>query len=66
MTRVLFACDTYFLLCFSVILLAGEFLKQSKSLLEDGIPARTIIKAVRKATKVVLEKVQKDAFDLNR
>jgi len=49
----------------SVILLAGEFLKQSKTLLEDGIPPRTIIKAVRKATKVVLEKVQKDAFDLN-
>ena len=48
-----------------MILLAGEFLKQSKALLEDGIPARTLIKAVRKATKVVLDKVSADAFDLN-
>jgi len=49
----------------SVVLLAGEFLKQSKALIEDGIPPRTIIKAIRKATKVVLDKVNKDAFDLN-
>jgi len=48
----------------SVILLAGEFLKQSKILLEDGIPPRTIIKAVRKATKVILDKLHKDAYDL--
>ena len=47
-----------------MILLAGEFLKQSKILLEDGIPPRTIIKAVRKATKVILDKLHKDAYDL--
>ena len=59
-------CNFLFDLAFcSVILLAGEFLKQSKALLEDGIPARTLIKAVRKATKVVLDKVSADAFDLN-
>jgi len=49
----------------SVVLLAGEFLKQSKALIEDGIPPRTIIKAIRKATKVVLDKVKQDAYDLN-
>ena len=37
----------------SVVLLAGEFLKQSKSFIEEGVHPQIIIRAFRKATTLV-------------
>ncbi|XP_065649684.1 T-complex protein 1 subunit eta isoform X2 [Hydra vulgaris] len=42
----------------SVILLAVEFLKQVKPLVEEGVHPQILIKGFRKATKFVLEKIQ--------
>lgn len=41
----------------SVVLLAGEFLKQVKPYVEEGVHPRIIIKAVRKATSLALQKI---------
>lgn len=42
----------------SVVLLAGEFLKQIKPYVEDGVHPRIIIKAIRKALHLCVEKIQ--------
>jgi hypothetical protein len=41
----------------TVVLLAGEFLKQIKSLVEEGVHPRIIIKAFRKAMQLTIEKI---------
>jgi T-complex protein 1 subunit eta len=41
----------------SVVLLAGEFLKQVKSFVEEGVHPRIIIRAVRKAMQLTVEKI---------
>ena len=41
----------------SVVLLAGEFLKQIKPFIEEGVHPRTIIKAVRRSLQLCLEKI---------
>lgn len=41
----------------TVVLLAGEFLKQVKPFVEEGVHPRIIIKAIRKALKLSLEKI---------
>ena len=40
----------------SVVILAGEFLKQCKPFVEEGVHPRVIIRAFRKATALALEK----------
>jgi T-complex protein 1 subunit eta len=37
----------------SVVILAGEFLKQAKSFVEEGVHPQTIIKGYRKASELV-------------
>jgi len=41
----------------SVVILAGEFLKQCKPFVEEGIHPRIIIRAFRKATKLALDRM---------
>ncbi|XP_046746670.1 T-complex protein 1 subunit eta isoform X2 [Diprion similis] len=41
----------------SVVLLAGEFLKQVKPFVEEGVHPRIIIKAFRRATQLAIEKI---------
>lgn len=41
----------------SVVLLAGEFLKQVKPFIEEGVHPRIIIRAFRKAMQLTTEKI---------
>lgn len=41
----------------SVVMLAGEFLKQCKQFVEEGVHPRVIIKSFRRATQLALEKI---------
>ena len=41
----------------SVVLLAGEFLKQVKPFVEEGVHPRIVIRALRKATQLAIEKI---------
>jgi T-complex protein 1 subunit eta len=41
----------------SVVLLAGEFLKQVKPFVEEGVHPRIIIKALRKARQLAVERI---------
>jgi len=41
----------------SVVILAGEFLKQCKPFVEEGVHPRIIIRAFRKATKLALDRL---------
>jgi len=49
----------------SVVLLAGEFLKQMKPFVEEGVHPRTIIRSVRKATQMALEYLDKVAVKID-
>jgi len=42
----------------SVVILAGEFLKQCKPFVEEGVHPRVIIKSFRRATQLALEKIK--------
>ncbi len=42
----------------SVVILAGEFLRQCKPFVEEGVHPRVIIKAFRKATQLAVEKIK--------
>ena len=42
----------------SVVLLTGEFLKQVKPFIEEGVHPRIIIKSLRKATQLAVEKIK--------
>jgi len=48
----------------SVVVLAGELLKEAKGFLEDGLVAPQIIKGYRTASTLVLQKLQEMAVDL--
>ncbi|KAL3864473.1 hypothetical protein ACJMK2_006152 [Sinanodonta woodiana] len=50
----------------SVVLLAGEFLKQAKPFIEEAVHPQIIIKAYRKATSLALEKVKEIAVSVKR
>ncbi|KAJ8915228.1 hypothetical protein NQ315_015451 [Exocentrus adspersus] len=50
----------------SVVLLAGEFLKQIKPYIEEGVHSRVIIRAVRKSHQLCLEKIQELAVKINK
>jgi T-complex protein 1 subunit eta len=48
----------------SVVVLAGEFLREAKRFLEDGLPPQTIVKGYRKACQIALGKLREMAYDL--
>lgn len=50
----------------SVVLLAGEFLKQIKPYVEEGVHPRIIIKAVRKALQLCNDKIQELAVRIEK
>lgn len=49
----------------SVVLLAGEFLKQVKPFVEEGVHPRIIIKAVRKALTLCVDKINELAVKID-
>lgn len=50
----------------SVVLLAGEFLKQIKPFVEEGVHPRIIIKAVRRALQLCHEKINQLAVKIDK
>jgi len=50
----------------SVVILAGEFLKQCKPFVEEGIHPRVIIKSFRKATTLALNKINEISIKINK
>lgn len=50
----------------SVVILAGEFLKQCKPFVEEGVHPRVIIRAFRKATKLALDRISELAVKINK
>ncbi|XP_060528169.1 T-complex protein 1 subunit eta [Cylas formicarius] len=50
----------------SVVLLAGEFLKEIKSYVEEGVHPRIIIRAVRKSLQLCLEKISEISVKINK
>merc|ERR1719370_2752291 len=50
----------------SVVILAGEFLKQCKPFVEEGVHPRVIIRAFRKATKLALDRMVELAVKINK
>jgi len=50
----------------SVVILAGEFLKQCKPFVEEGVHPRVIIKSFRKATKLALDKIAELGVKINK
>ncbi|CAD7955453.1 unnamed protein product [Amoebophrya sp. A120] len=49
----------------SVVVLCGEFLREAKTFLEDGVVAQTIIKGYRKAAELALQKLKDISIDLS-
>lgn len=50
----------------SVVLLAGEFLRQLKPFVEEGVHPRIIIKAIRKALSICIEKINEMAVSIEK
>lgn len=50
----------------TVVLLAGEFLKQIKPFVEDGVHPRIIIKSIRKSLQLCLKKISELAVKINK
>jgi len=50
----------------SVVLLAGEFLKQSKPFIEEGVHPQIIIRAFRKATLMAVKKIKEIAVQIKK
>jgi T-complex protein 1 subunit eta len=50
----------------SVVLLAGEFLKQCKPFVEEGVHPRIIIKSFRKATQLAVDKINDLAIRIDK
>ncbi|KAK9509311.1 hypothetical protein O3M35_006656 [Rhynocoris fuscipes] len=50
----------------SVVLLAGEYLKQLKPYVDEGVHPRIMIKAVRKATQLALDKINSLAVKIEK
>lgn len=50
----------------SVVLLAGEFLKQIKPFIEEGVHPRIIIKAIRKSLALCIEKIESLAVKIQK
>jgi len=49
----------------SVVLLAGEFLRECKPFIEEGVHPQTIVKAFRTANKMVIDKLESIAVHLD-
>ena len=49
----------------SVVLLAGEFLRECKPYIEEGVHPQTIVKAFRHANKLAIEKLEEIAVHLD-
>jgi len=50
----------------SVVILAGEFLKQCKQFVEEGVHPRIIIRSFRKATTMALAKIEELAVKIDK
>jgi len=50
----------------SVVILAGEFLKQCKPFVEEGVHPRIIIRSFRKATKLALDRLAELSVRINK
>ena len=50
----------------SVVLIAGEFLKQCKPFVEDGVHPQIIVRAFRKATHLCVEKIKEIAVKIQK
>ncbi|KAJ8664325.1 hypothetical protein QAD02_005987 [Eretmocerus hayati] len=50
----------------SVVLLAGEFLKQVKPFIEEGVHPRIIIKAFREAIKLAIDKINELSIKIDK
>lgn len=50
----------------SVVLLAGEFLKQIKPFIEEGVHPRTIIKALRRALQIAVNKINELSVKIDK
>lgn len=48
----------------SVVVLAGEVLKEVRELVEQGVSAQTIIKGLRRASAMAVNKVKEIAVDM--
>jgi T-complex protein 1 subunit eta len=49
----------------SVVVLAGEFLKEAKLAIEDGVHSQIIIKGYREACRLVKQKIRELAVDIS-
>lgn len=50
----------------SVVLLAGEFLKQMKPFIEEGVHSRIIIKALRRALQIAIDKINELSVKIDK
>ena len=50
----------------SVVILAGEFLKQCKQFVEEGVHPRIIIRSFRKATTLALKKIEEISVKIDK
>lgn len=50
----------------TVVLLAGQFLEQCKTLIEEGVHPHAIIRAFRRATNLAIEKINEIAVKINK
>lgn len=50
----------------SVVLLAGEFMKQMKPFVEDGLHSQVIIRSVRRAVELAIERINEIAVSTNK
>ena len=50
----------------SVVLFAGELLKEIKPFIEEGVPPQVVIKGVRKACDLAVNKVKELAVNISR
>ena len=49
----------------SVVLLAGEFLKQMKPFVEDGLHSQVIIRSVRRAVELAIQRINEIAVKVS-
>lgn len=50
----------------SVVVLAGEILKESKAFVEEGVSSQVIIKAYRKAATMAVNKIKEIAVRIDK
>ena len=50
----------------SVVLLAGEFLKKCKPFVEDNVHPQVIVRGLRKATQLALQKIKEIAVHVKK